>query len=395
MGINWNRVALGGLLAGLAINVLNFAVHGLLLGRRWESGLNALNMYGRVGARTLGGFGLWGFLIGICVVLLYAVLRPAFGSGPRTALISAIALWAAGVLPLVAALTGLHMFRHGLIGALAGVGLLEIVAGAMLGGSFYRPPAAAPASAPTAEGAVSGTASLRLASAAALVAVTAGFAFGGFYFASRPALATVMRQFHQHYYDSKHSTWLHTTWLGVPAQKTPQDLWIYQEIIHETRPDVLIETGTADGGSAYYFATIFDLERRGRVITVDINGSPQRPKHDRITYVPGSSTASETVDKVKSLISPGERVMVSLDSDHSQKHVAEELRLYSDLVTSGCYLVVEDTNINGHPVEAKFGPGPMEALRQFLAIDKRYVSDRSREKFGVTFFPEGWLRRMR
>jgi cephalosporin hydroxylase len=394
MRINWNRVLLGGLLAGLTINVLDVLAHGLLLGAGWEAGLNALGMYGRIGARALGAFGLWGFLIGICAVLLYAALRPTLGAGPRTAVVSAIGIWTTGVGLPALCLMGLHMFRHSLIGAFAGLGLVELLGGALLGAGFYRPSGIAPASATAAEGAVSGSASLRVALAAALIAGAAGFAFGGVSFAARPALATVTRLFHQHYYDAKDTTWSNTTWLGVPAQKTPQDMWVYQEIIHETRPDVLLETGTADGGSAYYFATIFDLERRGRVITVDIADSPMRPKHDRITYVLGSSTAPEIIGKVKSLISPGERVMVSLDSDHRQKHVAEELKLYSELVTPGCYLVVEDTNINGHPVAPEFGPGPMEALRDFLKLDSRYGSDHSREKFGVTFFPEGWLRRV-
>jgi len=97
---------------------------------------------------------------------------------------------------------------------------------------------------------------------------------------------------------------------------------------------------------------------------------------------------------VKSLIAPGERVMVSLDSDHRKPHVAQELKIYSELVTRGCYLVVEDTNVNGHPVRPDFGPGPMEALREFMSSDHRYVSDHAREKFGVTFFPDGWLRRV-
>jgi Cephalosporin hydroxylase len=87
-----------------------------------------------------------------------------------------------------------------------------------------------------------------------------------------------------------------------------------------------IEAGTADGGSAYYFANLFDLMGRGRVITIDIGDSPERPKHNRITYLLGSSTAPAIVDKVKSLIAPGERVMVSLDSDHRKPHVAQDVR---------------------------------------------------------------------
>jgi cephalosporin hydroxylase len=227
-----------------------------------------------------------------------------------------------------------------------------------------------------------------------IIAAVLGFLAGGLYFMNHPTLAASLRSFHTGFYNASEHTWLNTSWLGVPVQKTPLDLWIYQEIIHETHPDVLIEAGTADGGSAYYFATLFDLIGRGRVITIDIVDSPKRPKHNRITYLLGSSTAPEIVEKFKSLIAPGERVMVSLDSDHRKPHVAQELKIYSELVTRGCYLVLEDTDINGHPVLRNFGPGPMEALRDFMSGDHRYISDHAREKFGVTFFPDGWLRRV-
>ena len=86
--------------------------------------------------------------------------------------------------------------------------------------------------------------------------------------------------------------------------------------------------------------------------------------------------------------------MVVLDSDHSQAHVARELELYSPLVTPGCYLVVEDTDVNGHPVNFSHGPGPMEALNEFLPAHPEFVADSSREKFMVTFFPRGWLKRL-
>jgi cephalosporin hydroxylase len=228
-----------------------------------------------------------------------------------------------------------------------------------------------------------------------VIAGVLGFAAGGLYFMNHPTLAATLRNFHAYYYNSARTTWLNSSWLGVPAEKTPQDLWSYQEIIKETAPDVLIEAGTADGGSAYYFATIFDLLGRGRVITIDIAGSAKRPNHPRIAYLAGSSTAPDLVSRVRSLIAPEERVMVSLDSDHRKTHVLEELKIYSELVTPGCYLVVEDTNVNGHPVYPEFGPGPMEALREFLNHDDRYVMDHAREKFGVTFFPDGWLRRVR
>lgn len=184
-------------------------------------------------------------------------------------------------------------------------------------------------------------------------------------------------------------------WLGVPIWKFPLDMWVYQEIIYGTKPDVLIEAGTYKGGGTLFFASIFDLMKHGRVLSIDISPYPNRPQHERITYLLGSSTSNEVIQKVKDSIRPGERVMVSLDSDHHKAHVLNELRLYSNLVTVGNYLVVEDTHLNGHPVAPGSGPGPMEAVEEFLKTNSNYIQDRSREKFGVTMFPGGWLKRVR
>lgn len=205
----------------------------------------------------------------------------------------------------------------------------------------------------------------------------------------------VIPMFHEWLYDNPHTTWANTFWLGTQIEKMPFDTWIYQEIIYETKPDVLIEAGTFRGGSAYYFASIFDMVKRGRVLTMDIVDYPDKPRHKRITYLLGSSTSDAIVQKIKSSIRPSERVMVSLDSDHSKGNVLKELAAYSGMVTVGNYLVVEDTDINGHPVFPSFGPGPMEAVQEFLKANPNFIQDRSREKYGVTFFPGGWLKRVR
>jgi len=204
-----------------------------------------------------------------------------------------------------------------------------------------------------------------------------------------------IKAYHVWSYNSFETTWKNTYWLGVPLEKFPLDLWIYQEIFYETKPDILIEAGTYKGGSAYFFASIFDLMKHGRVLTSDIQDFPDKPKHDRITYFIGSSTSDAILSSIRAAIKPGESVMVSLDSDHQKAHVLKELRLYSPLVTVGNYLVVEDTNINGHPVFPQFGPGPMEAVQEFLQENHDFISDHSREKFGVTYYPDGWLKRMR
>jgi len=205
----------------------------------------------------------------------------------------------------------------------------------------------------------------------------------------------LVRGFHRLYYDAglRDGTWADTRWLGIGVSKCPLDLWVYQEILDETRPDLLVETGTFDGGSALYFASLFDLLGRGRVVTIDVDPHERLPEHERITYLTGSSVAPEIRAQVEELAAKAERVMVVLDSDHSRDHVLSELRAYGELVTSGCYLVVEDTNVNGHPAWPGFGPGPMEAVEEFLAEDSRFVVDRAREKLLLTFNPSGWLLR--
>jgi cephalosporin hydroxylase len=202
--------------------------------------------------------------------------------------------------------------------------------------------------------------------------------------------------FHRAYYTAgeQGGTWKATTWLGVPTWKCPLDLWVYQEMIHDLRPDLIVETGTAYGGSALYMATLCDVLGHGQIVTVDLPGGgwPDRPEHPRISYLTGSSTDPQIIAQISARAAG--TVMVVLDSDHSAAHVLDELRAYAPIVTPGSYLVVEDTNINGHPVFDSFGPGPMEAVTKFLEESSAFVVDRSREKFLLTFNPSGWLRRV-
>ena len=205
----------------------------------------------------------------------------------------------------------------------------------------------------------------------------------------------VVDAFHHLYYDHPDATWNNTYWMGVPTQKCPLDLWIYQEIIFEVRPNVIIECGTCKGGSALFLACICDLVKNGRIFTIDIEPGRSRPDHGRVRYLLGSSTDPDIVDTVRQQIRPKDRVLLILDSDHSKEHVLNELRAYAPMVTTGSYLIVEDTNINGHPVYGEFGPGPMEAVDEFLAQNSDFEVDRSREKFLMGFNPKGWLRRVR
>jgi cephalosporin hydroxylase len=183
------------------------------------------------------------------------------------------------------------------------------------------------------------------------------------------------------------------SWLGYQAVKTPNDLIVYQEIITQCRPELIIETGTRWGGSALFLASICDLLGRGRVITVDVEEFDNRPNHDRIEYMRGSSTDPELFSNVKKIADLSSSVMVILDSDHTERHVSRELDMYADIVSVGQYLIVEDTNINGHPVRPEFGPGPWEAVEGFLGNDSRFVRDAQRERFLVTASPSGFLLR--
>ena len=214
---------------------------------------------------------------------------------------------------------------------------------------------------------------------------------------SRPSPAVrnaVVDQFHRLYYHSGGRTWKNTTFFGVAVRKTPLDLWLYQELLHEVRPDVLIEAGTKFGGSAYYFARLFDLLDHGRVITIDVEPQPDRPEHPRLTYLTGSSADPAVADQVRELTGGG-RAVVVLDSKHRRKHVLAELRLWSPFVPVGSYSVVEDSHADGHPVTTNIGAGPWDAITDFLAETDDFVIDESMHKFFMTFNPRGYLKRVR
>ncbi len=190
------------------------------------------------------------------------------------------------------------------------------------------------------------------------------------------------------------NAWTQATWLGSQALKNPLDLWIYQEIMAETRPDVVIETGTYRGGSARFLASVCDLLGSGEVISIDIE--PLRddsPEHPRITYLGGrSSTDPDVLEEIRERVS-GRRTMIVLDSDHSKSHVDAELEAYAPLVPVGCYLIVEDSNIG--QIRDDLMPGPLQAIEAFLAKTTEFEIDREREKFLLTFNPSGYLKRVR
>jgi cephalosporin hydroxylase len=207
----------------------------------------------------------------------------------------------------------------------------------------------------------------------------------------------IIREFHKIAYRRK--LWYETHWLGRRVMQYPSDLIIKQEIIYKLRPALLIETGTAHGGSALFYASLFDMLDHGRVITIDIDGSPDRPVHPRIEYFTGSSVAAATVAHVMAQASAaGGPVMVTLDSLHTCEHVLAEMEAYHGCVTPGSYMIVEDGEMYGHPVYTdwppeKDRPGPYEAVMQFLPRHPEFEPDRTCERYLITGHPNGWLRR--
>ena len=196
--------------------------------------------------------------------------------------------------------------------------------------------------------------------------------------------------FYRHY--GQNGVWIYTNWLGVAVYKCPLDLWMYQEILVHTKPDVILETGTAAGGSALYLASLCDLTDHGRIVTIDIEEREGRPEHPRILYLSGSSVAPEVVDRVKVEIADAKRVMVILDSDHHKDHVLQELQTYGPLVSEDCYMIVED--MAAGEMISEFRPGPSDAVEEFLESNQSFVVDPSCERFLMTFNPGGYLKRV-
>jgi cephalosporin hydroxylase len=217
----------------------------------------------------------------------------------------------------------------------------------------------------------------------------------------RPAFThqEVADLYHQAFYDSP-NTWRLNKWFGILTEQNPNDVWITQEIIVETQPDFIIETGTLCGGSATVWSTILEqVNPEGRVITIDIMDQAQQARQlpivqKHVDFLHGSSTATRIVDDVKNRVK-GKKVLVILDSAHNKQHVLDELAAYAPLVTVGSYLIVQDTNLNGNPVSPTFGPGPMEALEEFLASNRDFEPDMERERLMFTMHPKGYLKRIR
>lgn len=203
-------------------------------------------------------------------------------------------------------------------------------------------------------------------------------------------------RYHRHLYSLHEDDYPH--WMGVLIRKNPLDLWVYAEIIHRVKPDVIIELGTAKGGSALFFSAMQRLVKPdGFVVTVDQNVPPECVNDAPGIYaVRGDTLDPEVASSVVEMAScrGGETVMMSHDAGHLTHEVLADLALYAPLVTPGSYCVVEDTNIEGNPIGHDGVQGPGKAVAQFLEENDGWEVDRKRERFGLTFNPGGWLKRV-
>jgi len=196
------------------------------------------------------------------------------------------------------------------------------------------------------------------------------------------------------------------TWLGIPIIQLPEDIILMQELIFKVQPDVIIETGVAHGGSLIFYSSLMEILGKGKVIGIDIeirkhnrDAIESHPMSKRIELIEGSSTDPKIVKEAKNRIPPGAKVLVCLDSNHTRAHVAEELKIYHEIVTPGSYLVVFDTimpdlvGLQGSD-ENWDKDNPMEAVKDFLRTNNNFEIDTEFNKLFVSHCPNGFLRRV-
>ncbi|MBN1548973.1 MAG: cephalosporin hydroxylase family protein [Syntrophaceae bacterium] len=203
------------------------------------------------------------------------------------------------------------------------------------------------------------------------------------------------------------------TWLGRPIIQLPEDMIRAQEIIFKIRPDVIVETGVAHGGSLIFYASLCKIMGNGRVVGIDIEIRPHNRRaleehflYRYITLIEGSSTAPEIINEARKLIKPNETVMIFLDSNHTKQHVLEELEAYSDFVTPGSYIVATDgimKDLNDVPrgsQEWKWN-NPAAAVSEFIRSHKGFVLEEPYRPFNesclsknITHWPEAWIKKI-
>lgn len=203
------------------------------------------------------------------------------------------------------------------------------------------------------------------------------------------------------------------TWMGRPMIQLPEDVLRMQEVIHALKPDVILETGIAHGGSLIFYASLCKAMDKGCVVGIDIEIRPHNrkaieahPLAGYISMIEGSSTDPAIVDQVKALIRPGAKVLVILDSNHSYDHVLAELRAYAELVSPGSYIVATDGIMSDLADVPRGQPewtsdNPTRAAADFATTDSRFVVEQPAWEFNeselgenITHWPGAWLRRI-
>ena len=185
-----------------------------------------------------------------------------------------------------------------------------------------------------------------------------------------------------------------STYHGIPTMKNPLDFWIYREILWESKPDFIIEIGNLYGGSTLALAHICDLIGSGRVVGVDSdhqNISAKAKAHPRISLLTGE--ACEIFPLVQTNVPAGASVLVIDDSLHTHDHTLKVLETYAGVVSVGNYFIVED-GICHHGLDVGPKPGPYEAVDAFVRNNKNFIIDRTKENFGITWNPKGYLKRI-
>lgn len=208
---------------------------------------------------------------------------------------------------------------------------------------------------------------------------------------------------------SKYEYSYHFSWLGRPIIQFPQDIIAMQEIIWKIKPDLIIETGIARGGSLIFYASLLKLIGKGKVIGVDIDIRKHNKKaiknhflSNKITMIEGSSTDPKVVKQILKIAKNKKMILVVLDSDHTHQHVLDELNLYSPLISKDSYLVVFDTIVESMPKDFvksrpwSKGNNPMTAVKVFLKSNSNFVVDEEIEnKLLLTVGPSGYLKCIR
>ncbi len=204
---------------------------------------------------------------------------------------------------------------------------------------------------------------------------------------------------------AEHRMMYEPTWLGRPVIQFPSDIVAVQELLWKVRPDVVIETGVAHGGSLVLSASILELIGNGKVVAVDIEIRPHNraaieahPLAHRIELIEGSSIDDSTLAEVRRAVGDAKTVVVFLDSNHSEAHVLRELELYGPFVTAGSYLVAHDgaqawvSEIPRGKPEWK-DDHPLKAIHRFVAEHPDYTIEPHWTRLGITSSPDGWLKK--